>query len=329
MRTLIAAIFASTVALASWQAAEAAETGNFLYGQRLYSVGDFTGALNEWQPLAQQGDARAQTSLAILYLKGRGVPQNKTKAEEWAGRAAAQGYKPGQRLLQQLNKRRAQASAAPKSKQLKKKRAQAHAAPKSKQRTPLSKMPVVAGNFEDGEAAYTAGDHQKAFRLWKPLADQGDAKAQYYLGGMYGTGLGVPKDGAKHIYWLTKAAKQGYVDAQSSLGFMYANDWVKGVVPEDAAKAAFYWFTKAAKQGAEDAQSNLGVMYARGEGVPKDDVRAYAWLSISLKRSQFDNHHIKQFKETVVKRMTPTQIAEAQKLSRELWGKYVVPFQKK
>ena len=125
MRTLIAAIFASTVALASWQAAEAAETGNFLYGQRLYSVGDFTGALNEWQPLAQQGDARAQTSLAILYLKGRGVPQNKTKAEEWAGRAAAQGYKPGQRLLQQLNKRRAQASAAPKSKQLKKKRAQA------------------------------------------------------------------------------------------------------------------------------------------------------------------------------------------------------------
>ena len=237
MRTLIAAIFASTVALASWQAAEAAETGNFLYGQRLYSVGDFTGALNEWQPLAQQGDARAQTSLAILYLKGRGVPQNKTKAEEWAGRAAAQGYKPGQRLLQQLNKRRAQA----------------HAAPKSKQRTPLRKMPVVAGNFEDGEAAYTAGDHQKAFRLLKPLAEQGDVAAQVML----------------------------------------------------------------------------GEMHDEGEGVPEDDVRAYAWLSISLKRSQFDNHHIKQFKETVVKRMTPTQIAEAQKLSRELWGKYVVPFQKK
>ena len=42
----------------------------------------------------------------------------------------------------------------------------------------LFATPVVAGDFEDGLAAAKAGDHQKAFRLWKPLAEQGDAAAQ-------------------------------------------------------------------------------------------------------------------------------------------------------
>ena len=51
--------------------------------------------------------------------------------------------------------------------------------------------PVVAGDWEDGRAAFRAGDHQKAVRLWKPLAEQGDARAQAMLGGMYHKGRGV------------------------------------------------------------------------------------------------------------------------------------------
>ena len=38
--------------------------------------------------------------------------------------------------------------------------------------------PVAAGDFEDGKAAYGGGDYQKAVRLWKPLAEQGDANTQ-------------------------------------------------------------------------------------------------------------------------------------------------------
>jgi len=53
--------------------------------------------------------------------------------------------------------------------------------------------PVVAGDFEDGLAAHEAGDYQKAFRLWKPLAEQGHAKAQASLGWMYEQGRGVLK----------------------------------------------------------------------------------------------------------------------------------------
>ena len=55
----------------------------------------------------------------------------------------------------------------------------------------LFATPVVAGDFEDAEAAYKAGDYQKALRLYKPLAEQGHAGAQFNLGNMYAKGVGL------------------------------------------------------------------------------------------------------------------------------------------
>ena len=65
-------------------------------------------------------------------------------------------------------------------------------------------------------------------------------------------------------------------------------------------------------------------MHLRGEGVPEDYVRAYAWSSISAAGGSARS---KKGKKIIAKRMTPAQIAEAQKQSREYWEKYVVPFQ--
>ncbi len=53
---------------------------------------------------------------------------------------------------------------------------------------------AVAGQLEDGEAAFKRGDYATAFRLWRPLAEHGDADAQNNLGVMYRSGLGVPQD---------------------------------------------------------------------------------------------------------------------------------------
>ncbi len=53
---------------------------------------------------------------------------------------------------------------------------------------------AVAGPFEDGVAAYKRGDYATALRLWRPLAEQGDADAQFNLGLMYANGEGVPQD---------------------------------------------------------------------------------------------------------------------------------------
>ena len=104
-------------------------------------------------------------------------------------------------------------------------------------------------------------------------AEAGDAEAQFNLGGMYVTGVGVPQDAAAAVAWYRYAAEQGHARAQYNLGVIYA----EGVgVPQDAA-AAVAWYRRAAEQGNATAQNNLGAMYAEGVGVPPDAAAAVAW----------------------------------------------------
>ena len=83
-------------------------------------------------------------------------------------------------------------------------------------------------------------------------------------------------------------------------------------------------FQNYAEQGNATAQFNLGLMYASGEGVPEDDVTAYAWLNIAAAQGQSSAN---EGREHVAKHMTQSQVAKAQKLSREYWTRYVIPFQ--
>ena len=55
-------------------------------------------------------------------------------------------------------------------------------------------------DFRDGLAAYERGDYQTALREWRPLAEQGDAQAQYNLGLMYYHGTGVSQDYAEAVW---------------------------------------------------------------------------------------------------------------------------------
>ena len=141
-------------------------------------------------------------------------------------------------------------------------------------------------------------------------AELGDAGARSSLGWMYATGEGVPQDDAEAVRWYRLAAEQGYAGAQYNLGFMYATGQA---VPEDDAEAA-RWYRLAAEQGLAVAQSYLGSMYANGEGVPEDLVYARMWFTLSAAQ---DNETAQGNKEIVEQRMTPEQIAEAQRLSAE------------
>ena len=133
---------------------------------------------------------------------------------------------------------------------------------------------AMAGPFEDGKAAYQSGDYETALRLWRPLADQGNAEAQAGLGWMYFHGQGVAQDYAQAVFWYREAADQGHVAAQANLGLMHEHG--QGVAQDYAQAAA--WYRKAADQGNADAQYDLGVAYEHGQGVPKDDAQAAAWL---------------------------------------------------
>ena len=69
--------------------------------------------------------------------------------------------------------------------------------------------PVTAGPLEDADAALKRRDYATALRLIRPLAEQGDANAQYNLGVFYDNGLGVPQDKVRAYMWFNLSAAQG------------------------------------------------------------------------------------------------------------------------
>ena len=107
----------------------------------------------------------------------------------------------------------------------------------------LSLMLAVSGctDYRAGKDAYNRGDYETALNEFRPLADQGDAAAQFILGVLYDEGKGVPQD-------YTEAGK---------------------------------WYRLAADQGHAAAQYILGVMYAVGRGVPQNYIQAYMWNSLA------------------------------------------------
>jgi TPR repeat protein len=165
---------------------------------------------------------------------------------------------------------------------------------------------LAADSFEDAVAAYRTADYAAALRIYRSMADQGLAIAQFNVGLMYDKGQGVSKDEVQAMKWYRLAADQGRSDAQYQLGHLYykQNNYA------EAAK----WFHLAADQGRADAQSNLGAMYAEGEGVPQDYLQALMWFTLSAAQHHKDGM---ENRDKAAGLMTPAQIAEAQKLARE------------
>lgn len=212
---------------------------------------------------------------------------------------------------------------------------------------------AFGGPYEDATAAFGRGDFATAYRLIRPMAEQGSAKAQYNLAIMYYNGYGVPQDLAETAKWYRKAADQGHPAAQYNLGVMYHEG--EGV-PQDFTEAA-RWFRKAADQGMADAQYNLGIMYDKGEGVPQDaaemvkwyrkaadqglataqftlgvlyrngrgvpqnNVLAYMWLSLAIPRFSAPDVQKRDIafihRGIIASKMTPAQLAEAKRRARD------------
>jgi clan AA aspartic protease (TIGR02281 family) len=162
----------------------------------------------------------------------------------------------------------------------------------------------------DAAVAYQRGDYATAIKWYRKAAEQGDAFAQYNLGGIYQNGQGVPQNYSEAIKWFSKAATQGAAGAQARLASMY---FIGLGVQQDYAAAAS-WYRKAAEQGHARAQYGLGLMYGSGQGVLQNYVLAYMWLNLAAGgRLEI----AAEWRNTVAARMTPVQIAEAQKLASE------------
>jgi uncharacterized protein len=171
----------------------------------------------------------------------------------------------------------------------------------------ISTAVVFADPLEDGRAAYNRGDYATALRLFRSLAEQGNADAQNDLGWAYEQGIGVQQDFKEAIRWYRLAAEQGYAPAQYSLGVIYYNG--RGV-PKNL-REAIKWYQLAAEQGNSRAQYNLGFMHANGEGFPRNLPRGYMWWSLASRNGEAAAW---ASLDDLSKTMTTKQIAEAQNL---------------
>ena len=106
---------------------------------------------------------------------------------------------------------------------------------------------VTAQDYNKGLEAANDGDYASALKEWKPLAEQGDAVLQNFLGLMYKNGNGVLKDYAEAVKWWRLSAEQGYADAQYNLGTMYAKG--NGVLQDN--QTAHMWYNIASANGHE------------------------------------------------------------------------------
>jgi TPR repeat protein len=179
----------------------------------------------------------------------------------------------------------------------------------------LATTAAVASPIEDGVDAYREKQYAKAAELWRPLAESGDAAAQYLLGSLYVEGNGVEQNDATAFLWFQRSASQGDAAAQYNVGASYAGG--KGVQQSytDAAK----WFRRAADQGVAFAQLNLGLLYAAGKGVQRDDIEALKWLELAFfgLPAGSARSDIARAMADVTANMTREQIDEAKRRERD------------
>lgn len=158
------------------------------------------------------------------------------------------------------------------------------------------------------EAAKSCGRSIDDFHL---AAEQGNSDAQYRLGTIYLSGYSglVQRDDIEAFKWLRLAADQGYLEAQSLLGFMYdlRGEEIK----------ALKWYRLAAAQGDQDAQFQLSQIYADGKGVEKNFIRSYQWISVAIRN--LDEGRQKKWMENskakIEAMMTKDEIDRAEKFA--------------
>ena len=263
---------------------EAARLGNsaaqFNAGSMYYTgkgmTVDKAKALFWYEKAAEQGSADAQFFCGVMHYNGDGTEVNLDKAVYWHEKAAAQGVADSQFIcgimystvnkaksiywferaaeqghegaIAQLNTKQKKASKAPESSGNAENQVQAEADNRTNESAAVNGQANVENAdklFDEGLAAYNAGDLAKAFPLFEKAAKLGHAAAQFCYGVLYDKGEGTALDKAKALYWFEKAAAQGQINAQFNCGNLYSKG--EGTAVDKA--RALYWYEKAAGQG--------------------------------------------------------------------------------
>ncbi|HVM23363.1 MAG TPA: tetratricopeptide repeat protein, partial [Sphingomicrobium sp.] len=135
----------------------------------------------------------------------------------------------------------------------------------------LAASAAWAQSVKAGIEAWQRADYSAAVSIWRPLAERGDADAQFNLGQAYRLGRGVNTNLAAARTWLERAAASDHVDAQTTLGLLLFQNGEQG--------AGLKWLKKAADKGEPRALLVYGTALFNGDGVTQDPVLGYAYVS--------------------------------------------------
>lgn len=128
-----------------------------------------------------------------------------------------------------------------------------------------------AQSVRAGIEAWQRADYPEAVKIWRPLAEAGDADAQFNLGQAYRLGRGVPINLTAAQTWLQRAAGKGHLDAQSTLGLLLFDSGNR--------TGGLRWLKAAAEGGEPRALLIYGTALFNGDGLRRDPVLAYAYVS--------------------------------------------------
>ena len=128
-----------------------------------------------------------------------------------------------------------------------------------------------AQTVKAGVEAWQRADYDSAVKIWRPLAEAGDADAAFNLGQAYRLGRGVPISLAAAQTWLDRAARKGHLDAQTTLGLLLFNGGNR--------ISGLRWLRTAAERDEPRALLIYGTALFNGDGVVRDPVHAYAYVS--------------------------------------------------
>lgn len=131
--------------------------------------------------------------------------------------------------------------------------------------------PLAAQNVRAGIEAWQRADYAAAVAIWRPLAEAGDADAQFNLGQSYRLGRGLAINLAVAKTWFERAADKGHVDAQTTLGLLLFQNGEQA--------EGLKWLGKAAEQGEARAMLIYGTALVNGDTVTQDPVLGYAYVS--------------------------------------------------
>lgn len=132
-------------------------------------------------------------------------------------------------------------------------------------------QPAAASDVKAGVDAWRRGDHAAAVRTWRPLADAGDAHAQFNLAQAYKLGRGVTVDASRAIDLYRLAARQGHREAGALLGLMLFQDGRQA--------EAMPHVIAAANAGEPGAQYVYATALFNGDHVGRDLAAAYAMMT--------------------------------------------------